>query len=535
MARHRFGGIADYVIAAGTDNVATLEPSVTVTAWNAAIGGTQYTDLTDTDGTTPITNGELTSDTGGAVPEFYGPDGVRSMYLDANAGSGPRRRTIATDIGEDLTNLESTSLNASEFTAAGDLMAGTGSGTVEITKVGAPGQVLLADPVSLSGLSWGNAWRRRNLPDRLLAEALSAETPTITPAHSLTSTIPSAQALLPPDTGPFRYLGAGDFEFGPAYPNTMLYAPTSRYPNTYDSGQTNWALEFSTDASVFEIFFKWVNTATMYRLTVDGRKYTDLPVATGASGSGELWVLKFDFGTSKIRRIRFDLTTFPWGGLFLPPGASAWVPPARGGRLAVFGDSLDDGSGNNTGFGIGTWVYRAGRLLGCTDVWDQGRGGTGYITPGAFVKLGDRVASDITPYDFDKIIVWAGYNDNGGVQSDIAAAADSLYASLKTAALPGADIYVIGCWSPTASPATSIANTDATLKASALAAHLPFISPLSGTVYDRSGTAVATPGPWITAANAAAFIGADGVHPTDAGHTYVSHRIVDALMELMPA
>lgn len=96
MARYRFGGIADYVISVGTDNAATLEPGAVVSCWNAATGGSQYTDLTDTDGTTPLLS--LVADSSGAVPEHFGPDGVVEMYLDANAGAGPRRRTVTTSI-----------------------------------------------------------------------------------------------------------------------------------------------------------------------------------------------------------------------------------------------------------------------------------------------------------------------------------------------------------------------------------------------------------------------------------------------------
>lgn len=106
MARHRFGGVADYAITAGTDNVATLQPGVTVTCWNAATGGTQYTDLTQTDGTTAITDGELTTDSTGAVPEFFGPDTITELYLDANGGSGPRRRTLATDLGSTIATVD---------------------------------------------------------------------------------------------------------------------------------------------------------------------------------------------------------------------------------------------------------------------------------------------------------------------------------------------------------------------------------------------------------------------------------------------
>ncbi|KAF4408650.1 glycerophosphodiester phosphodiesterase [Streptomyces lycii] len=106
MARHLFGGIADYVISAGTDDVATLQPGVIVTCWNQAVGGSQLTDLTETDGVTVITGGELVTDSTGAVPEFYGPDGITSVYLDANSGSGPRRRTLATDIGDLLSSAD---------------------------------------------------------------------------------------------------------------------------------------------------------------------------------------------------------------------------------------------------------------------------------------------------------------------------------------------------------------------------------------------------------------------------------------------
>lgn len=535
MARHRFGGVADYVISLGTGDAAILEPGTVVTCWNAPTGGAQHTDLTDVDGTTPIPAGELVADSTGALPEFYGPDGVRDVYLDANAGSGPRRRTLATDIGEDLTALDAAALKTAVVTALGDLLVGTGAGLIGRIAVGASGQQIVADALRPEGMRWGNGWRRRDLPDPVLAETLHTPAPTITLTQQSTSTIASAQALLAPDTGPFQYLGAGGFQYGAVFPDTTLYLPTSRYPNTYASGQTNWAVEFMTDASVFEIMFKYINSGTRYRLTVDGRRVTDLPQSTGASSAGSRHVLKVDFGSAAHRRIRFDLTTFPFGGLYLPPGATAWKPTARGGRLAVLGDSITDGSSENTGGGIGTWLYRAGRLLGCTDVWDQAKGGTGYITAGTSATLGNRVATDITPYAPDRCIVWAGYNDNGGNQASIQTAAEALYAALKTACAPNADIVVIGCYSPAGTPAGTITATDNTLKAAALTAGLPFVSPLSGSVYNGAGTLVTTQGAWITSANASAYVGADGVHPNDAGHAYLARRVVEALRALMPA
>jgi hypothetical protein len=520
VARYSFGaGIADFVVQP-SDGLWSVGAGVNVTFWDASTEGIQYTDLLD-DGSTPIT--EVTTDEYGAVPAFFGPDGVTGMWADA--GGSSRAWVEARDAGA-----------ATAATTAGDLIAGTGAGTVSRVGVASDGMMLVTDSAQPTKLRWSAAWRRRDLPDPVLAETLTADTPTVqVNGPQSTSSIPSAQAKITSDTGPFLYLGAGSFQFGASFPDTELYLPTSRYPNTYSSGQSNWAMEFMTDAAVFGIQFKYISSATKYRLTVDGRPVTDLPQLTGASSVGSRHELQVTFGSAKPRRIRFDFTTFPFGGLFLGPGATAWKPTSRGGRLGVLGDSISDGSSQNVGAGIGTWTYRAGRLLGCTDVWDQCRGGTGYITPGSFATFANRVAGDISPYDFDRLVVWGGYNDSGGDQPTIQAAAESLYATLKSEVVPGGEIYVLGCWSPLGSPTSTLTTTDATLQAAALAAGLPFISPISGQIRNAAGTLLDTQGAWITTANATGYIGGDGVHPTDAGHAYIARRVVEALKVLMPA
>ncbi|QGZ53373.1 hypothetical protein GPZ77_34675 (plasmid) [Streptomyces sp. QHH-9511] len=538
--RHLFGGSpADYAMEkVGSQLV--LRPGAVGTVWDAPVEGTQYTDLTDT-AMSAVT--QVTADSNGAIA-FYGPDNVTSLYVDFGFG----RRTIltATDLGTQVTTLAGQVatlagqtgdiLPKSTVTTKGDLVVGTAAATVARLGVGTAGQELVAAPVAAGGVAWSNGWRRRALPDMSTADTVSAITaPTISVTQQSTSTIASAQALLAPDTGPFLYLGAGSFSYGTGTPDSSYYLPLSRYPNTYASGQANWSLEFCTDAAQFEIKFKYISTATKYRLSVDDRKITDLAQLTGASSAGSSHVLKVAFGSAAPRKIRFDFTTMPFGGLFLAPGATAWKPAPRGGRLGVFGDSISDGSAESTGAGIGTWTYRLGRLLGCTDVWDQSRGGTGYITAGSYATLGNRVANDITPYAFDRLIVWAGYNDNGGNQATISSAAASLYTALKSAVAPGGDIFVIGCYAPNGSPTTAITNTDTTLRTAAAGAGLPFVSPLTGTVYDAAGNAIVTQGPWITTANASSYIGSDNVHPNDSGHIYLSRRVFQALCAAMPA
>lgn len=390
----------------------------------------------------------------------------------------------------------------------------------------------------------GMTWRRRYLPDPVVADSLYAgAAPTISTAQTSTPTTgyikyaPTGVALTGSDvTGPFTYLGAGNITVGTGTPDSGYVLPTSRYPNTrgnLTSSQAVWSVEFGTDAQTFQVRFNY-QTAGVYRLSVDGRKVTDLLQSVGGTTAGSSHLLTIDLGSAAPRVIRLDFYTVPFGGVFLPPTATMWSTVPNGGRFMVFGDSLSDGSAQNTGGGGGTWFHRAARLLGSNDAWDEARGGTGYITPGSFATLADRVATDVIAWNPTRLVVWAGYNDNGGNQTTIGTAASSLYAAIK-AGLPDCETYVIGCWSPTGTPATSISNTDATLRTAAAGAGLPFISPLTGGCYDNTGTLVATHGAFITAANAAGYVGADAIHPTDAGHVYLSRRITAAIKQLMPA
>lgn len=394
---------------------------------------------------------------------------------------------------------------------------------------------------ALKQLGW-SSFRRRDLPDQLTADSLYAgATPTIGTAQTTTPTAgyikfaPAGVALSGSDvTGPYTYAGANQFVIGTIAPDPSYVLPLSKYPNTYASGQSTWSVEFGTDSQIFQVRFKHINAATMFRMTIDGRKVTDLMQTAGGITPGSGHLITIDLGSAAVRRIRFDFSTFPFGGVYFPPTASVWSVALDGGKFMALTDSIGDGSAQNTGGGCGTWVDRLGRMMGSTDVWRQGRGGTGYITAGSYATFGVRSPLDVVGIVPDRLVIMGGYNDNGGSQPAIGTAADALYAALK-AGIPRCEVFIIGCWSPTATPAGSITNTDTTIRTSAATAGYPFISPLTGACYNASGTLVATHGAWITAANVAAFVGADNIHPTDAGHIYLARRIYQAMKELMPA
>ncbi|MFE5673832.1 SGNH/GDSL hydrolase family protein [Streptomyces erythrochromogenes] len=388
----------------------------------------------------------------------------------------------------------------------------------------------------------GTRWRRRDLPDPAVADSLySGTAPVISTAVGTTPTAGYVRHVPEPVTlaggevrGAFAFAGAGEFRAGVGTPDSQYVLPTSRYPNTYASGQAVWSVEFGTDAPIFQFRYKHISAVSHFRLTIDGRKVSDLTQPAGGTTAGSGHLITINLGSAAPRRIRLDCTTMPFGGVYIPPTATLWRVPLQGGRLAVLGDSISDGSAQNTGGGAGTWVQRAARLLGTTDVWEQGRGGTGYVIPGSWATFGSRAAVDIIAPAPDRLIIWGGYNDASSDQTAIRTAALTLYGQI-TSSLPACETVVLGCWAPTGTPANSLIATDETLRSAAATAGLPFVSPITGTAYNAAGQAVATHGPWITAGNAAAYVGADNVHPNDAGHLYLSRRIVAALRELLPA
>ncbi|WP_329168308.1 SGNH/GDSL hydrolase family protein [Streptomyces sp. NBC_01267] len=415
------------------------------------------------------------------------------------------------------------------------------------------GTLAAGDDARIVGALSRSELRRRDLPDPMVVNGLYAGAVTQTLAQTTAPTsgylkyAPPGVALAGSDvTGTYTYAGATNFIIGTVAPDPSYVLPTSRFPGTYASGQGAWSVEFGTDAQVFQTRFKYMSARSAYRLSIDGRKVTDVPVTfgsmTGVGAIGGGHMLTVDMGSAAPRRIRLDVYNVPWGGVYLPPTAVQWAPSLVGQRFMYFGDSIGDGSDQNAGAGIGTWVDRYARRMGYTDVWRQGRGGTGYVTPGGFATLPSRVAADVIPYAPDEILIAAGYNDTGAVQSDIATAADGMFAAIK-AGLPNCRVIVIGCWSPLGTPAGSQVATDETIRLRAAAAGFPFISTQTGTVYDRTGALVASQGQWITgsgnisapsgAGNADLYVGADGVHQTDAGAAYYSSRVYAARVALM--
>ncbi|MFD5663461.1 glycosyl hydrolase family 28-related protein [Streptomyces anthocyanicus] len=117
MPRYEYGsGIADYVVRP-SDGMWGVGAGAAVTFWDASTGGNQYTDLQSAS-STAIT--EVATDENGALPRFFGPDGVTGMWAD---GGGISRVWMeAHRVGDSQAAAGSVRdwLNVKDFGAKGD-------------------------------------------------------------------------------------------------------------------------------------------------------------------------------------------------------------------------------------------------------------------------------------------------------------------------------------------------------------------------------------------------------------------------------
>ncbi len=152
--RHAFGGdLTGWVFTSDTDHIPVLAGGVTVTAWNAQIGGTQITDLaTDVGGVGAITQvTTLTIDPYGSIPQFWGPDEVWSLWLQA--GAGPRLLAVATDTGDQLGLLQAAvALLQTGAVTLDDVQTITGAKTLgPLADTAAPRLVVMAETTGQTG------------------------------------------------------------------------------------------------------------------------------------------------------------------------------------------------------------------------------------------------------------------------------------------------------------------------------------------------------------------------------------------------
>lgn len=190
-------------------------------------------------------------------------------------------------------------------------------------------------------------------------------------------------------------------------------------------------------------------------------------------------------------------------------------------QIAVIGDSLTSGSGDG-GNGPNNWTELAWRQLRTegVDVIPEvsGRGGSGYVRRGPEETTFVEEAARIIKPDDDVIVIFGGTNDFAEPLPDIAAAVHETLAHARTTA-PEARLIIVGpVWPP---------NLDQTYDV--LRAH-DELQRVRDVIRDEAAQVDATfvdpiADQWFV--DGKQLIGHD--HPTDAGHVYMSERLVPVL------
>lgn len=190
-------------------------------------------------------------------------------------------------------------------------------------------------------------------------------------------------------------------------------------------------------------------------------------------------------------------------------GRATAASQAGAGSKAVFlGDSYTTGW-NGAGLGARGWPRRVGLAKGWRTV-NLAVAGTGFINPGwTNQPVRTRVSAAIARHP-DIVFVASGHNDSHWSAAATAKAADKVIDRLHNA-LPHAVLVIVAPIWPNGSPPARCLTLRDHLRRKAAAVHGIFIDPLA----ER----------WF-AGKYHRLIGADGIHPTDAGHLRMARRVL---------
>lgn len=196
-------------------------------------------------------------------------------------------------------------------------------------------------------------------------------------------------------------------------------------------------------------------------------------------------------------------------------GADQGEPAIR--SLAVIGDSYSAGS-RMGGQGEHGWPALVARHFGATlDV--EAVQGRGYRNPGRFQPghtFPEQARELVSKWHGDVLIVFGSRNDSRAAPSRLRDTAAATLRYLRSH-LPNTRIVVIGPMWPTPLPPGGDPEGDrvAIRQAAKAVGGLTYVDPMAP--------------PWLSAKNLY-LIGEDRIHPTDAGHRYLSRRIIDLLV-----
>ncbi|OBB48186.1 hypothetical protein A5752_22525 [Mycobacterium sp. 852002-51961_SCH5331710] len=189
-------------------------------------------------------------------------------------------------------------------------------------------------------------------------------------------------------------------------------------------------------------------------------------------------------------------------------------------RIAVIGDSYTTG-GPEGGVGEKSWTTQAWQILaeqGLSTTADVGaEGGAGYGTRGNRGSIFEDLTAATVKPDDTLVVFYGSRNDQNVDPAQLSVLVYGTFVLARRIA-PSALFLVIGPPWPTADVPATVVRIRDTLKYQADLAGATFVDPIALRWFvDRPE-----------------LIGADGVHPTDAGHTYMAEKIAPLIGAQLP-
>lgn len=189
-------------------------------------------------------------------------------------------------------------------------------------------------------------------------------------------------------------------------------------------------------------------------------------------------------------------------------------------RIAVIGDSYTTG-GPEGGLGEKGWTTQAWQILaqqGMAPTADVGaEGGAGYGTRGNRGSLFEDLTAATVKPDDTLVVFYGSRNDQGVDPTQLSILTYGTFLLARRLA-PSALFLVIGPPWPTADVPAAVIRIRDTLRYQAELAGATFVDPIAARWFvDRPE-----------------LIGPDGVHPTDAGHTYMAEKIAPLISAQLP-
>ena len=389
----------------------------------------------------------------------------------------------------------------------------------------------------LTSISRSAAAARTN--NRYLLPAMTSP-PTVTNSTSadgtLTLLIPwngGNSYLAYTGTGPFNYCGGltkpdgfGSCTSPSVYYGTVIGSPVNTQGVTY--------VETVVDAAKVQFQVFAYAGQSQYRVIVNGQYVTFTATTLATGGANYITVDFTSVGGRASRNVTMELNNCDFGEFTrVRPVEGISRPSGKLVRMYVQGDSITAYGGTslpNTGNNL---VNRLGAYLEIRDTWVGGVPGTGYINNAAnSATTAIQRVPDIISARPDIIVSLNGHNDaafltSAALTTGVTQWLTALRSNPATASVP---IVMCGLWCNVPNGSSSTAEIAITAAVTAFNDPLVF-NILSITDPD---------GPWMTGTGSTAaptgsgncdvYVGADSVHPNDAGHAYLAGRLADAMM-----